>query len=230
MANPLFHPKSPNVPLLWNVSSLALTCRILKTFADETEPQFVSAWLWRGEMWKTEWRGGPQELEVYEVLIEKMSIQDDTSSCGRTGIANECSVLKSHPGDWGGFDSSGLYAFQARVGTRKTLWSLWEQHTNCWCLAAVPLASLSTYFGLIHIQSIYWFFSLYYAVSISLNSGCQKRITGNRWKHEKTGGPLPAQPQQRPRRTGRCKRSRNRCQMEWSEGKLTKGQSLFPHI
>ena len=65
MGNQLVHRKSPHV-LLWNVSSLALTCRTLKTSADQTEPQFVSAW--RGEMWKKQMAGrSPSVGSVWSV-------------------------------------------------------------------------------------------------------------------------------------------------------------------
>lgn len=122
MGNPLVHRKSPNV-LLWNVSSLALTCRTLKTSADQTEPQFVSAW--RGEMWKkTKWRGGPQVLEVYEVLIivaycwfRNMSMQvfvEGPALLSYFQVAVCFPISKSEPAKRCG-----------RFG---------KTHTNCWCL------------------------------------------------------------------------------------------------
>ena len=125
MGNPLVHRKSPNV-LLWNVSSLALTCRTLKTSADQTEPQFVSAW--QGEMWKKQ-NGGevPKCWKCMKCWLLLLIVDLGTCPCKFLWKDRhcKCKALK--------FSSRGLRLIPCgcmlsyfQVGTRKTVWPFWE--------------------------------------------------------------------------------------------------------
>ena len=105
---------------------LALTCRTLKTSADQTEPQFVSAW--RGEMWKKQ-NGGevPKCWKCMKCWLLLLIVDLGTCPCKFLWKDRhcKCKALK--------FSSRGLRLIPCgcmlsyfQVGTRKTVWPFWE--------------------------------------------------------------------------------------------------------
>ena len=199
--------------------------------------------------------GEVQVLEVYEVLIigaycwfMNMSMQVFVEGPALQMQGPEIFNPRMIP------CGSMLSYFQ--VGTRKTVWPFWENThqlqvpKNVAAGAAVYNFCSNPFYVFIYVaHGIYPFIIIQwiYPFVIRILSNplifivtnifefFAKRI-GKWWNH--SNGPLPA-------RLGTChsrdrghvrgvlvqaNRSRNRCQMDWFEGKVTKGQNVFPKI